>query len=93
MVSMDLEKFFDTVNNSKLIEILSRTKRIRKIMQRNRGISNEDRRQKLAQYVRGWINYYSLADMKVLMSETDDWLRRKIRTMYWKQWKKVKTRY
>lgn len=66
--------------------------RIREIMRRSRGISNENRRQKLMQYVRGWINYYSLADMKKLMSETDEWLRRKIRTMYWKQWKKVKTR-
>jgi hypothetical protein len=31
--------------------------------------------------------------MKNLLQETDEWLRRKIRTVYWKQWKKVKTRY
>jgi len=67
--------------------------RIREIMKRNLGISNEDRREKLSQYVRGWINYYALADMKRLLSETDEWLRRKIRTVYWKQWKKIKTRY
>lgn len=67
--------------------------RIREIMKRNRGISNGERRKRLEQYVRGWINYYSLADMKTLMQETDQWLRRKIRTVYWKQWKKVKTRY
>ncbi len=31
--------------------------------------------------------------MKKLMGETDEWLRRRIRAIYWKQWKKVKTRY
>lgn len=67
--------------------------RLREIMRKNRGISNVRRREELKQFVRGWINYYSLADMKTQMENTDKWLRRKIRTMYWKQWKRVKTRY
>ena len=67
--------------------------RIREITQKNKGWSNDYRRQKLAEYVRGWINYYKLADMKGLMTETDEWLRRRIRAIYWKQWKRVKTRY
>ncbi len=67
--------------------------RIKEITQKNKGWSNDYRRQKLAEYVRGWINYYKLADMKGLMTETDEWLRRRIRAIYWKQWKKVKTRY
>lgn len=67
--------------------------RIRELTQRNNGWSNEYRRQRLAEYVRGWINYYSMTDMKMLMRETDEWLRRKIRTIYWKQWKRVRTRY
>ena len=57
------------------------------------GWSNENRRQKLAEFVRGWINYFGMADMKGLMGEIDEWLRRRIRAIYWKQWKKVKTRY
>ena len=67
--------------------------RIREITRKNKGWSNDYRRQKLAEYVRGWINYYKLADMKGMMAETDEWLRRRIRAVYWKQWKKVKTRY
>ena len=67
--------------------------RIREITQKNKGWSNDYRRQKLAEYVRGWVNYYKLADMKGLMTETDEWLRRRIRAIYWKQWKRVKTRY
>ena len=66
---------------------------IREITQKNKGWSNDYRRQKLAEYVRGWVNYYKLADMKGLMAETDEWLRRRIRAIYWKQWKRVKTRY
>ena len=54
---------------------------------------NEFRQLKLMQFIRGWINYFSLADMKSLLIKTDEWLRRKIRAIYWKQWKKVKTRY
>ena len=49
---------------------------------------------RLTQFVRGWVNYFSLADRdrKGLLKETDEWLRHKIRTIYWKQWKKVKTK-
>ena len=66
---------------------------IREITQKKKGWSNDYRRQKLTEYVRGWVNYYKLADMKGLMTETDEWLRRRIRAIYWKQWKRVKTRY
>lgn len=67
--------------------------RIRELTKRSNGWGNEYRAKKLAQFVRGWVNYFSLADMKGLMRETDEWLRHKIRAVYWKQWKKVKTRY
>lgn len=67
--------------------------KLREITRRSNGWGNDYRRKRLSEYVRGWINYYALADMKGLLEETDEWLRRKIRTIYWKQWKKVKTRY
>jgi len=67
--------------------------RIRELTKRNNGWGNEYRAMKLAQFVRGWINYFLLADMKGLLEKTDEWLRHKIRAIYWKQWKKVKTRY
>lgn len=67
--------------------------KLRYLTDRNKCWSNELRRQKLKEYVRGWINYFSLADMKRLMQATDEWLRRRIRAIYWRQWKKVKTRY
>lgn len=41
----------------------------------------------------GWVNYFKLADMKELLRKVDEWSRRRIRAVYWKQWKKIKTRY
>ena len=67
--------------------------KIRELTKRNNGWGNEYRAMKLTQFVRGWVNYFSLADMKGLLRETDEWLRHKIRAVYWKQWKKVKTKY
>lgn len=34
-----------------------------------------------------------MADMKSLLLKTDEWLRHKIRAVYWKQWKKVRTKF
>lgn len=53
----------------------------------------QDTYMKLKQVIVGWINYYKLADMKNLMLELDKWLRRRIRMCYWKQWKKIKTKF
>ncbi len=68
-------------------------KKIRELTDRNNGMSNAKREEKYQQFVRGWINYFKLADMKSLLKETDEWARRRIRAVYWKQWKKVKTKY
>ena len=67
-------------------------KRLRELTDRNNGFSNEYRILKLQQFIRGWVNYFKLADMKQLLRETDEWLRHRIRAIYWKQWKKVRTR-
>lgn len=67
--------------------------RIRELTNRSNGWGNEYRALKLAQFIRGWVNYFGLADMKKLLRETDEWLRHKIRAIYWKQWKKTKTKY
>ena len=67
--------------------------KIRELTKRSNGWGNEYRAMKLTQFVRGWVNYFLLADMKGLLRETDEWLRHKIRTIYWKQWKKVRTKF
>jgi len=47
---------------------------------------------KLRKLTTGWINYFGIADMRGLLKSLDEWLRRRIRMCYWKQWKKIKTR-
>ena len=50
------------------------------------------RRYKLKVLVNGWVNYFKLADTKTLLKEIDEWCRRRIRMVYWKQWKKTRTK-
>lgn len=47
---------------------------------------------KLAQYVRGWMGYYSISDYYRPIPELDYWLRRRVPICYWKQWRKTGTK-
>ena len=67
--------------------------KIRELTDRSKGISNATREKKYQEYVRGWVEYFRLADMKQLLTKTDEWARRRIRAVYWKQWKRIRTRY
>jgi hypothetical protein len=40
---------------------------------------------KLKRYIMGGINYFKIADKKSLLQTTDEWMRRRIRMIYWKQ--------
>jgi RNA-directed DNA polymerase len=51
------------------------------------------RKTRLNQVIRGWINYFKLADAKNLIRELDEWIRSRIRMVTWKRWKKVRTRF
>lgn len=73
--------------------VVKMKQKLKELTKRSNGWGNEFRALKLKDYIRGWINYFKLADMKKLMQKTDEWLRRKIRAIYWKQWKRVRTRY
>ena len=67
--------------------------KIRELTDRSNGWGNKYRALKLTQFIRGWINYFRMADMKELVKRSDEWLRHRIRAIYWKQWKKVKTKF
>ena len=73
--------------------VVKMRKKIRELTDRNKGISNNEREKRYREYVEGWIVYFRLADMKKLLMATDSWARHRIRAVYWKQWKKVRTRY
>jgi RNA-directed DNA polymerase len=66
--------------------------RVRQITGRSRGISMERRLSELRSYVRGWMGYFGLASQLKLFARLDQWIRRRIRCCYWKQWRRPKTR-
>ena len=67
--------------------------KLREATGRSNGMSIEGRKTKLNQIIRGWVQYFKLADMKTVMQSIDEWLRRRIRMITWKRWKKVRTRF
>jgi group II intron reverse transcriptase/maturase len=67
--------------------------KIKEYTARSNGWGNKYRIDKIKRYIRGWINYFKIADMKVLLKQTDEWMRRRIRLVYWKQWKRIHTRF
>lgn len=66
--------------------------KLKELTSRSTGWGYDVRKQKLKDYIRGWIAYFHLAQIKRLCTDTDEWLRRRIRMCIWKSWKNVKTR-
>ena len=66
---------------------------IRDVIRRGRGCSLPRVIGMLSPKLRGWGNYFKLAEVKIVFQELDSWIRRKLRNMIWRQWKKPKTRY
>jgi len=62
------------------------------LTRRSWGVSMDYRFRKLNQYVRGWMNYYGISQYYRPIQDLDDWLRRRIRMCYWKQWRHPRTK-
>ena len=66
--------------------------KLRKLTSRSRCGSIVKTMERIKEYMRGWLNYYSMADMKNNVERLNGWLYRRIRMCIWKQWKLPKTR-
>ena len=66
--------------------------RVREITRRNRGHRVQDVINELRRYVSGWLNYFRLSDTCAAACELAEWVRRRVRLYYWKQWKQPRTR-
>ena len=66
--------------------------KLRKLTSRSRCGSIVKTMKRIKEYMRGWLNYYSMADMKNNVERLNGWLYRRIRMCIWKQWKLPKTR-
>jgi len=74
-------------------ESVSRLKHeVRKRMRRGRGQSLQLAVDGLSALLRGWFNYFRLAEVKGVFEDLDQWLRRRCRCLLWRQWKRTQTR-
>jgi RNA-directed DNA polymerase len=61
--------------------------RVKEITSRSRGVSTFCMLRELRRYVVGWLNYFGIHQLYRVIPELDQWLRRRVRLYYWKQWK------
>lgn len=73
--------------------ILRFKERIRELTCRTRGISMEQRAQELSAYLRGWRGYFGFCQTPSVLQDLDQWLRRRLRSAMWKQWKRGRRRF
>jgi len=65
---------------------------VRRLTNRNWGVSMHYQLFKLSQYLRGWINYFGIAKGYQRCVDLDHWIRRRVRMAYWRQWRKPRTK-
>ncbi len=65
---------------------------VRRLTGRSWGVSMSYRLDRLAQYVRGWMGYFGICEYYRPVPELDEWLRRRVRMCYWKQWRLRRTK-
>ena len=68
-------------------------KKLKDTTSRNNAMSIDEKIIKLNQVIRGWINYFKIANMKRLMIKISKHLRHRLRMCIWKYWKKPMTKY
>ncbi len=64
-------------------------RKLKQLTCRRKSISLDERIKQINYTVRGWVNYFRIANMKNAIQEIDEHLRTRIRVIIWKQWKKA----
>ena len=65
---------------------------VKRLTNRNWGVSMHSRLTKLADYLRGWMGYFWINEFYSPIPEIDSWLRRRVRKCFWVQWRRPWTR-
>ncbi len=81
-----------------LIRIANQTRecfveKLRRLTKRTRSGKLEDILEQVNTYLVGWLGYYRLANTPSVLAELDEWIRRRLRQLIWKRWKRGRTRY
>lgn len=97
VVKTSESKFLGFTFRSGRIQIHPKTlhrfkEQVRRLTNRNWGVSMRYQLFKISQYLRGWINYFGIANCYQLCMDLDHWIRRRVRMAYWRQWRKPRTK-
>lgn len=68
-------------------------KRVRELTRRTRGASLGQIVEGLARYLIGWRGYFGFCETPSVLRSLDQWIRRRLRAIAWRQWKRGRTRY
>jgi group II intron reverse transcriptase/maturase len=68
------------------------TQKVRDLLRTGRGRSLAHTIEDLNPLLRGWINYFRLTETRGVLEELDKWVRRRLRCLLWRQWKRARTR-
>ena len=66
--------------------------KIRTTLRKARGGSLKQAIERLNPVLRGWVAYFRLTEVKGMLADLDGWIRRKLRALLWRQWKRALTR-
>ena len=66
--------------------------RLREMFRRGRGRSLASLATDLRPVLIGWVSYYRKSQVRITFEELDQWIRRKLRVVLWRQWKRPRTR-
>ena len=67
--------------------------RVRELTSRTRGVSIERMTEELNRYLRGWIGYFGKCQTPSVLQSLEEWVRRRLRSVIWKQWKRGTVRF
>jgi RNA-directed DNA polymerase len=67
--------------------------KVRELTGRTRGISIEQMTKELTSYLRGWKGYFGFCETPSVLERLDQWIRHRLRSIIWKQWKRGKVRF
>ena len=67
--------------------------RVRKLTRRTRGVKVETMLAQLSRYLTGWRGYFGFCQTPSVLRKLEEWLRRRLRSVVWKQWKRARVRF
>ena len=73
--------------------VLRFKERVRELTSRTRGVSIERMAEELAQYLKGWLGYFGKCQTPSVLQGLEEWTRRRLRSVIWKQWKRGTARF